>query len=249
MVEESVSESLVERFSKCPATAGPERRLQTVTLVKKDGSLGVMIAEGVDHGIYIQAVSPGGPADEQGYLKPGDRIVGINGRSVENLPYTGAVDLLRQIDSEVTLLVSQPVISTSYTTTPTPSTSSVPEDSSRRPLPPQRGNATGDSDLSGHNHCKGNECEGKGEKGCPRLKAIGGARTFIREVRSGPVTVITVNTDPSILDDAATPTSTHTTPTHSGSLKQTQRHLGCTLVLVILHPHLLLLKSQENHGL
>lgn len=44
---------------------------------------------------------------------PGDRIVGINGRSVETLPYAAAVDLLRQISDSVTLLVSQPVVTSS----------------------------------------------------------------------------------------------------------------------------------------
>lgn len=43
----------------------------------------------------------------------GDRIVGINGRSVETLPYAAAVDLLRQISDSVTLLVSQPVVTSS----------------------------------------------------------------------------------------------------------------------------------------
>nr|XP_027220110.1 FERM and PDZ domain-containing protein 2-like isoform X2 [Penaeus vannamei] len=119
VVEESVSDSLVERFLQCPAArGGPERRLDTVTLLKKDGSLGVMIAEGVDHGLYIQAVSPGGPAALQGTLRPGDRIVGINGRSVETLPYAAAVDLLRQISDSVTLLVSQPVVTSSSSSAP-----------------------------------------------------------------------------------------------------------------------------------
>ncbi|XP_050690465.1 mucin-17-like isoform X3 [Eriocheir sinensis] len=137
VVEESVDESLVERFLLCPSSWSPcgaacmERRLASVTLHKKDGSLGVMIAEGTDHGLYIQAVSPGGPAHQQGSLKPGDRVVGINGRSVENLPYSVAVDLLRQIPEKVTLLVSQPVISAATdSTTATPSSTPQPHPSS-----------------------------------------------------------------------------------------------------------------------
>lgn len=56
------------------------------------------------------------------FLPSGDRVVGINGRSVENLPYSVAVDLLRQIPEKVTLLVSQPVISASTdSATETPS--------------------------------------------------------------------------------------------------------------------------------
>lgn len=219
VVEESVSESLVERFSKCPAASGPERRLCTVTLQKKDGSLGVMIAEGIDHGIYIQAISPGGPADEQGLLKPGDRIVGINGRSVENLPYIGAVDLLRQIDTEVTLLVSQPVAS-SPGDTPTEASSSSSTRDARGQQQPSPEGTTDDNNTAGHGGGSGgvNDCDGKGERGYAKVQAVGGARAFIREVRSGPVTVITVNTDPSAIH--ATSVSTHSTPTHTGNLKQ-----------------------------
>ncbi|XP_064081867.1 uncharacterized protein LOC135198224 [Macrobrachium nipponense] len=228
VVEESVSESLVERFSKCPAASGPERRLCTVTLQKKDGSLGVMIAEGIDHGIYIQAISPGGPADEQGLLKPGDRIVGINGRSVENLPYIGAVDLLRQIDTEVTLLVSQPVTSSpSPGGTPAEASSSASSRDARgqQQRPPE--GTTDDNNAAGHGGgCAGvNDCDGKGEKGYAKVQAVGGARAFIREVRSGPVTVITVNTDPSAATQA-TSVSTHSTPTHTGNLKQVLHFSG-----------------------
>uniref|UniRef100_A0A0N7ZBQ6 PDZ domain-containing protein n=1 Tax=Scylla olivacea TaxID=85551 RepID=A0A0N7ZBQ6_SCYOL len=141
VVEESVDESLVERFLLCPSSWSPcgpacvERRLASVTLHKKDGSLGVMIAEGTDHGLYIQAVSPDGPAHQQGSLKPGDRVVGINGRSVENLPYSVAVDLLRQIPEKVTLLVSQPVVPTSSTPTTNTSTTNTTTTTAQQPTP------------------------------------------------------------------------------------------------------------------
>lgn len=52
--------------------------------------------------------------------------MGINGRSVENLPYSAAVDLLRQIPSQVTLLVSQPVVPNTATT-PRTATQSSPK--------------------------------------------------------------------------------------------------------------------------
>lgn len=55
---------------------------------------------------------------------PGDRIVGINGRSVETLPYAAAVDLLRQISDSVTLLVSQPVVTSSSSSSSAPARAS-----------------------------------------------------------------------------------------------------------------------------
>ncbi|XP_047470679.1 FERM and PDZ domain-containing protein 2-like isoform X2 [Penaeus chinensis] len=188
VVEESVSDSLVERFLQCPAArGGPERRLDTVTLLKKDGSLGVMIAEGVDHGLYIQAVSPGGPAALQGTLKPGDRIVGINGRSVETLPYAAAVDLLRQISDSVTLLVSQPVVtSSSSSSAPARASSTHTTQAHTTPIvsPDARASAG-----------PGGEAEARERKEA-RVQLLGGARSFITEVRSGPVTVITLNATP-----------------------------------------------------
>ena len=58
--------------------------------------------------------------------------MGINGRSVENLPYSVAVDLLRQIPEKVTLLVSQPVLPTSSTPT-TATTATTPAAASALP--------------------------------------------------------------------------------------------------------------------
>ena len=75
-MDESVSDSLVERFlrsSNCPSFGWCERRLASVTLTKDpQGSLGVMIGEGVDHGLYIQAITPGGPAHIGGQLRAGE---------------------------------------------------------------------------------------------------------------------------------------------------------------------------------
>ncbi|XP_069949735.1 tyrosine-protein phosphatase non-receptor type 13 isoform X4 [Cherax quadricarinatus] len=208
--EESVSDSLLERFLQCSgggaagaAAAVCERRLRSITLHKEEGSLGVMIAEGADHGLYIQAVSPGGPAAMEGSLKPGDRIVGINGRSVENLPYTAAVDLLRQISQQVTLLVSQPVT----TPSPMPSQSNLTHTATPTqavPTPPAAAAATITKDTGSlargaENVCEGakSTCAGAGNArphiGEATVRAVGGVVTFVREVRSGPVTVITLN--------------------------------------------------------
>lgn len=84
--EESLNDSLVQRFLQCPSVGAststssstsfcfPERLLHSVTLHKASGSLGVMIAEGADGGLYIQDVSEGGAADKEGTLRPGQFI-------------------------------------------------------------------------------------------------------------------------------------------------------------------------------
>ncbi|XP_071536989.1 uncharacterized protein [Panulirus ornatus] len=92
--EESVNDSLVERFLQCP-TAGCERRLHTVTLAKVRGSLGVMIAQGADHGLYIQAVSPGGPAALEGSLRPGQaRLRPVGGLTFSREVRSGPVTVI-----------------------------------------------------------------------------------------------------------------------------------------------------------
>ncbi|KAK7025532.1 hypothetical protein SK128_021173 [Halocaridina rubra] len=164
----------------------------------------------------------------------GDRIVGINGRSVENLPYSGAVDLLREIEGEVTLLVSQLVVSSTSTTptvkkpAPAPPTSSLVGSSQKKALGDNSALGTEYSAGGDLKVCSEKDCDDRGGPGCARVQAVGGARSFIREVRSGPVTVITVNTDSSATPrpqetsktETSSTASAHTTPTHSGTLKQ-----------------------------
>ncbi|ELT96695.1 hypothetical protein CAPTEDRAFT_76907, partial [Capitella teleta] len=62
--------------------------------------------------IYIKNIMPKGAAVEDGRLKPGDRLLEVNGVEMTGKDQTGAVSILRQapLNSTVTLVVSRQVI-------------------------------------------------------------------------------------------------------------------------------------------
>ncbi|XP_075140709.1 tyrosine-protein phosphatase non-receptor type 13 isoform X2 [Leptodactylus fuscus] len=92
----------------------PEREITLVKL-KKDPKydLGFQIMGGettgkLDLGIFISSITPGGPADLDGRLKPGDRLISVNSVSLEGVSKQAALDILHNSSEDVTLLVSQP---------------------------------------------------------------------------------------------------------------------------------------------
>ncbi|XP_052314525.1 tyrosine-protein phosphatase non-receptor type 13 isoform X4 [Oncorhynchus keta] len=96
------------------ALPSPEREITTVSL-KKDvkSGLGFQIVEGqnsghVDLGTFISSIIPGGPADINGCLKPGDRLISVNEVNLQGLPHTAATEVLQSAPDDVTLVVSQP---------------------------------------------------------------------------------------------------------------------------------------------
>jgi len=103
----SLSDSLVERFDAMePGDGGPERRIATVAVRKGvAGRLGLKIT-GTPAGIFVDAVDATARVME-GQLRPGDRLVAVDGRSLENVPYGGALDLIRRAGDVVNFLVSQ----------------------------------------------------------------------------------------------------------------------------------------------
>ncbi|XP_063271048.1 tyrosine-protein phosphatase non-receptor type 13 isoform X2 [Prinia subflava] len=94
--------------------ATPEREITLVNL-KKDEKLGLgfQIVGGertgkLDLGIFIHSVIPGGPADLEGTLKPGHRLISVNSRSLEGVSQPAAQEILESAPEAVTLLISQP---------------------------------------------------------------------------------------------------------------------------------------------
>ncbi|XP_066430473.1 tyrosine-protein phosphatase non-receptor type 13 isoform X2 [Eleutherodactylus coqui] len=94
--------------------SNPEREITLVKL-KKDPKydLGFQIMGGettgkLDLGIFISSITPGGPADLDGRLKPGDRLISVNSVSLEGVSKQTALDILQNSSEDVTLLVSQP---------------------------------------------------------------------------------------------------------------------------------------------
>uniref|UniRef100_A0A3Q3IP13 Tyrosine-protein phosphatase non-receptor type 13 n=1 Tax=Monopterus albus TaxID=43700 RepID=A0A3Q3IP13_MONAL len=99
---------------KLNALLSPEREITTVNL-KKDVKygLGFQVVGGensgrMDLGTIISSITPGGPADVNGCLKPGDRLISVNDVNLEGLPHAATVDILQNTPDDVTLVVSQP---------------------------------------------------------------------------------------------------------------------------------------------
>uniref|UniRef100_A0A672SN06 Tyrosine-protein phosphatase non-receptor type 13-like n=1 Tax=Sinocyclocheilus grahami TaxID=75366 RepID=A0A672SN06_SINGR len=61
-----------------------------------------------DLGTIISSITPCGPADINGCLKPGDRLLSVNDVSVESLSHDTVVEILQNTPDDVTLVVSQP---------------------------------------------------------------------------------------------------------------------------------------------
>ncbi|XP_058575569.1 tyrosine-protein phosphatase non-receptor type 13 isoform X7 [Neofelis nebulosa] len=94
--------------------SSPEREITLVSL-KKDAKygLGFQIIGGekmgrLDLGVFISSITPGGPADLDGYLKPGDRLISVNSVSLEGVSHHAAIEILQNAPEDVTLVISQP---------------------------------------------------------------------------------------------------------------------------------------------
>ncbi|XP_041497966.1 tyrosine-protein phosphatase non-receptor type 13 isoform X3 [Microtus oregoni] len=105
------NDTLHKRWS---VVSSPEREITLVNL-KKDSKhgLGFQIIGGekmgrLDLGVFISSVIPGGPADLDGCLKPGDRLISVNSVSLEGVSHHAAVDILQNAPEDVTLVISQP---------------------------------------------------------------------------------------------------------------------------------------------
>nr|XP_010592376.1 tyrosine-protein phosphatase non-receptor type 13 isoform X7 [Loxodonta africana] len=94
--------------------SSPEREITLLNL-KKDAKygLGFQIIGGekmgrLDLGVFISSVTPGGPADLDGCLKPGDRLISVNSVSLEGVSHHAAIEILQHAPEDVTLVISQP---------------------------------------------------------------------------------------------------------------------------------------------
>ncbi|XP_051507170.1 tyrosine-protein phosphatase non-receptor type 13-like [Myxocyprinus asiaticus] len=97
-----------------PTRTTPEREIICVTL-KKDPKFGfgfVIVGEdntgNLDLGIFIASVVPGGPADKDGRIRPGGRLISLNKISLEGVMFNTAATILQNSPDEVELIVSQP---------------------------------------------------------------------------------------------------------------------------------------------
>ncbi|XP_078715730.1 tyrosine-protein phosphatase non-receptor type 13-like isoform X2 [Lampetra fluviatilis] len=97
-----------------PVTPPPERIISFIQLKKHPAhGLGFDIVGAddmgqLDLGIFISSITPGGPADKNTQLKPGDRLISVNNTSLEGVSLETALHILESTGDDVMLIVSQP---------------------------------------------------------------------------------------------------------------------------------------------
>ncbi|XP_042240486.1 glutamate receptor-interacting protein 2-like isoform X2 [Homarus americanus] len=86
-----------------------------VVLEKEEGSFGFTVRGGSSHDatksrpLIITHVRPGGPADREGTIKAGDRLVAVDGRDLTRCSLTEAQEALRRVERSATLTVEYDV--------------------------------------------------------------------------------------------------------------------------------------------
>ncbi|XP_074554124.1 glutamate receptor-interacting protein 1 isoform X13 [Halichoeres trimaculatus] len=86
-----------------------------VTLHKEGNSFGFVIRGGTNEDrnksrpIVITTIRPGGPADREGTVKPGDRLLSIDGIRLHGSTLSEAMSILKQCGQEATLLIEYDV--------------------------------------------------------------------------------------------------------------------------------------------
>ncbi|XP_072229504.1 FERM and PDZ domain-containing protein 2 [Leuresthes tenuis] len=96
--------------------ASSEREVICVSL-KKDPKLGlgmVIVGEETvgryDLGIYIASIVPGGPADKDGRIRAGGRLISLNHVSLEGVTFNEAAEVMQRSPEEVQIIISQPKV-------------------------------------------------------------------------------------------------------------------------------------------
>ncbi|XP_073507843.1 glutamate receptor-interacting protein 1 isoform X7 [Phyllobates terribilis] len=90
-------------------------RTVEVTLHKEGNTFGFVIRGGAHEDrnksrpVVITCVRPGGPADREGTIKPGDRLLSVDGIRLHGTTHAEAMSILKQCGQEATLLVEYEV--------------------------------------------------------------------------------------------------------------------------------------------
>ncbi|KAM9837391.1 FERM and PDZ domain-containing protein 2 [Aulostomus maculatus] len=103
-----------------------EREVLCVSL-KKHPKLGlgmVIVGEDTvghdDLGIYVASIVPGGPADKDGRIRAGGRLISLNHISLEGVTFSEAAEVMQSSPEEVQLIISQPKVHVSPNNTRSP---------------------------------------------------------------------------------------------------------------------------------
>ncbi|XP_076025801.1 FERM and PDZ domain-containing protein 2 [Genypterus blacodes] len=111
---EARSSSSATRETPPKAASVSEREVICISL-NKDPKLGLgilIVGEDTvgryDLGIFVASVVPGGPADRDGRIRPGGRLISLNHVSLEGVTFSEATEVMQGSPEEVQLIVSQP---------------------------------------------------------------------------------------------------------------------------------------------
>ncbi|KAK9530146.1 hypothetical protein VZT92_011670 [Zoarces viviparus] len=110
---EAPSGSPAARETPTKLWSSSEREVICVNL-KKDPKLGlgvVIVGEDTvghyDLGIFVASIVPGGPADKDGRIQPGGRLISLNHISMEGVTFGKAAEVMQSSPEEVQLIISQ----------------------------------------------------------------------------------------------------------------------------------------------
>uniref|UniRef100_A0A3Q1GPL5 FERM and PDZ domain containing 2 n=1 Tax=Acanthochromis polyacanthus TaxID=80966 RepID=A0A3Q1GPL5_9TELE len=113
---EARSGSLAARDTPTKMGTSSDREVICVSL-KKDPKLGlgvVIVGEDTvghyDLGVFVASVVPGGPADKDGRIRPGGRLISLNHISLEGVTFSEAAEVMQSSPEEVQLIISQPKV-------------------------------------------------------------------------------------------------------------------------------------------
>uniref|UniRef100_A0A8D0RWC4 Tyrosine-protein phosphatase non-receptor type 13 n=1 Tax=Sus scrofa TaxID=9823 RepID=A0A8D0RWC4_PIG len=108
----SMNTSNKMNFKTFPSSPPKPGDIFEVELAKNDNSLGISVTGGVNTsvrhgGIYVKGVIPKGAAESDGRIHKGDRVLAVNGLSLEGATHKEAVETLRNTGQVVHLLLEK----------------------------------------------------------------------------------------------------------------------------------------------
>nr|XP_054493813.1 FERM and PDZ domain-containing protein 2 [Agelaius phoeniceus] len=88
------------------------KEVYTVELLKEDGTFGISVTGGINTsvrhgGIYVKSIIPRGPADKDGQIKIGDRLLEVDGISLCGITHKQAVEHLKKSGQVARLILER----------------------------------------------------------------------------------------------------------------------------------------------
>ena len=79
-----------------------------ITLHRGPSGLGFTFVGGNDISFYIKDIAKDGVADKDGRLQRGDRLVAVNGISIQGASYQYVLEMLKKVQGDIKLTVVSP---------------------------------------------------------------------------------------------------------------------------------------------